>query len=105
MRKNNILLYHPRNLVLKTKLPMWFEAVNIIAHLFNKSPTRSNLGLNLYEKNSSTKPNLSHLCTFGCRTFVHIDKVNRGGKLDFKFMEHIHLGYNLETKGYRFYNL
>lgn len=93
--------------MLKNKLPknIWSKAVNIVTQLFNISPTRSNLGLNPYEKNSSTKRNLSHLCTFGCRTFVHIDKVNRGGKLDSKFMEHIHLGYDLETKGYRFYNL
>jgi hypothetical protein len=77
---------------------MWSKVVNIATHFFNKSPTRLNLGLNPYEKTSGTKPNLSHLCTFGCRTFVYVDKVNRGGKLDSKFMEHIHLGYNLEKK-------
>jgi hypothetical protein len=41
---------------------------------------------------------------FGCRAFVHINKVNRGGKLDSKSIECVHLGYDLETKGYRLYN-
>jgi hypothetical protein len=99
-KKNNTLLEHARSLMLKIKLPknMWFEIINFAIHLFNKSLTRLNLGLNPYEKNSSTKPNWNHLCTFRCRTFVHIDKVNRTGQLDSKLMEHIHLGYNLETK-------
>jgi hypothetical protein len=75
-----------------------------IFYLFNRSPIRLNSSITPYEKISSTKPNLSHLRTFGCRTFVYIDKVNRRGKLDSKSIECIHLGYNLETKGDRLYN-
>jgi hypothetical protein len=100
------LLEHVRSLVLKTKLPknLWSKAINITTYLFNRSPIRLNSSITPYEKISSTKPNLSHLRTFGCRTFVYIDKVNRRGKLDSKSIECIHLGYNLETKGDRLYN-
>jgi hypothetical protein len=77
---------------------------NTTTNLFNRSPTRSNSRKIPYEKNSGIKFDLIHLHMFGCRTFVHINNVNRRGKLDSKSSECIHLGYDLETKGYRLYN-
>ncbi len=101
------MLEHVGSLVLKTKVlkNIWSKVINIAINLFNRSPTRSNSIVTPYEKNSSIKLDLSHLHMFRWRAFVHINKVNRGGKLDSKSIECVHLGNNLETKGYRFYNL
>lgn len=72
--------------------------------MFNISPTRLDSRITPYENISGTKTDLSHLCTFGCRTFVYIDKVNRRCKLDSKSIECIHLGHDLERKCDRLYN-
>jgi hypothetical protein len=44
------------------------------------------------------KPNLSHLRSFGCATFLHVQKRS---KLDPKSLQAIFLGYDEATKAYR----
>ena len=56
------------------------------------------------EKFFSTKPKFSHLKVFGCIAYVHVlDELQT--KLDTKAKKCIFIGYSLEQKGYKCYNL
>ena len=56
-----------------------------------------------YEVWTGRKPNIEHLHTFGCTTFVHILK-KKHSKLDSKTIKGLFLGYSDTSKAYRIYN-
>jgi hypothetical protein len=56
------------------------------------------------EKFTGKKPNVSHLRVFGCIAYVHVPDEKRS-KLDPKVEKCIFIGYSLEQKGYRCFNL
>jgi hypothetical protein len=56
------------------------------------------------EKFTSKKPDVSHLKVFSCIAYVHVPDEKRS-KLDPKAEKCVFIGYSLEQKGYRCFNL
>ena len=78
----------------------WGQAISTATYLRNQSLTRANLkALTPHEKFTGKKPDLSNVCTFGCKVFVHINNPKMG-KLDTRAVEGVLLGYGKNTKGW-----
>jgi hypothetical protein len=58
-------------------LQFWVDVVDIIVYLIKRGPSRSLDGGIPKEAWTSKKVKYSLFKTFGCETFVHIDKENR----------------------------
>jgi hypothetical protein len=82
----------------------WAEVVAIAVYIMNRTPTAAVHGMTLKEKFTSKKPNVSHFRVFGCIAYVHVPDEKRS-KLDPKAEKCIFIGYSLEQKGYRCFNL
>ncbi|XP_072936892.1 uncharacterized protein [Epargyreus clarus] len=78
----------------------WAEAVNTAVYLKNRSPTLAVRGCTPEEKWMNKKVSISHLRTFGCIAYVHINTSKRN-KLQAKAKKYIFVGYCEDTKGYR----
>jgi len=82
----------------------WAEAVITVVNIMNRTPTAAVHGMTPEEKFTSKKPNVSHLRVFGYIAYVHVPDEKRS-KLDPKAEKCIFIGYSLEQKGYRCFNL
>nr|KYP63279.1 Copia protein [Cajanus cajan] len=82
----------------------WAEAVNTSIYLLNLLPTKALKGKTPYEAWCGRKPLVEHLKIFGCVCYTHVPHV-KSDKLDHKCEVGIFLGYNINSKGYRVYNL
>jgi len=82
----------------------WVEAVITAVNIMNRTPTAAVHGMTPEEKFTSKKPNVSHLRVFGYIAYVHVPDEKRS-KLDPKAEKCIFIGYSLEQKGYRCFNL
>jgi len=82
----------------------WAEAVITVVNIMNRTPTAAVHGMTPEEKFTSKKPNVSHLRMFGYIAYVHVPDEKRS-KLDPKAEKCIFIGYSLEQKGYRCFNL
>jgi hypothetical protein len=82
----------------------WECAVLAAAHIYNRSPTRTLSWRTPFELwNSGEIPDVSHLCIFGCKGYMHIPKDKRH-KLDPKAVEVTLVGYEPGSKGYRLWD-
>ncbi|TFY52466.1 hypothetical protein EVJ58_g10003 [Rhodofomes roseus] len=82
----------------------WQLAVDAAVHIYNRQPMRRlnwQCPITLWD---STVPDISYFRVFGCKAYVHVQKEQRAGKLDKKAVEMIFVGYELGSKGYRFWN-
>jgi hypothetical protein len=70
----------------------------------NRTPTTTIHGMTPKEKSTGKKPDVSHLGVFGCIAYAHVHDDKRS-KLDPKAEKFIFIGYSLEQKGYRCFNL
>jgi hypothetical protein len=96
-----------RNLVefgrcLKLSFSSGGESILTAAYVRNRCPTSRNPSKTPHEIFHLVKPDISHLRTFGCPAFVHIDSKIRT-KWDPKAIEGIFVGYGINVKGYRIY--
>ena len=91
-------LKHPFN----TPDMFWGESILTAAYIRNRCPTSRHPSKTPHELFHSVKPDISHLRTFGCPAFVHIDSKIRT-KWDSKAIEGIFVGYGINVKGYRIY--
>jgi hypothetical protein len=82
----------------------WVEAITTIVYIMNQTTTTVGHGMTPEEKFIGEKPYVSHLKMFGCIAYVHVPKEKRS-KLDPKAEKCIFIGYSLEQKGYRCFNL
>jgi hypothetical protein len=82
----------------------WAEAITTIVYIMNRTPIVAIHGMTPEEKFTSKKPNVSHLKVFGCIAYVHVPNKKRS-KLDPKAVKCIFIGYSLEQKGYKCFNL
>ena len=82
----------------------WAEAVSTTVYIMNRTPTAAIHDVMPEEKYTCKKPDVSHLKVFGCIAYVHVPDELRT-KLDPKAEKCIFIGYSLEQKGYRCYNL
>jgi hypothetical protein len=64
-------------MLIDAKLPesYWYDALEYVALLHNVVPTRTLGDITPEEAWSSNKPDISRLCVFGSRVFVHIPDV------------------------------
>ncbi len=82
-------------------LEFWAEAVNTAVYIKNRCPTKALDSKTPQEAWTSTKPDVSHLRVFSCKTFAHILDEKRS-KLESKSIPCVFLGYCEGTKAYRF---
>ena len=80
-----------------SKLPKKFSTASYVR---NRSPTTAIKAMTPHEMWRGYKPNVNHLCIFGCSAYAHIPKDERS-KMDPKAKKNIFLGYGIGVKGYR----
>jgi hypothetical protein len=105
-RKNRHIIEITRAMLNEKNLPnyFWVEVVTTTVYIMNRTPTAAVHGMTPQEKFIGKKPDVSHLIMFGCITYVH-DPNEKRSKLDPKAEKCIFIGYSLEQKGYRCFNL
>ena len=57
--------------------PFWGEALSSFIHVSNRFTTAALQGATPYEKFIGAKPDLSHLCVWGCTAYVLIQRKKR----------------------------
>lgn len=82
---------------------LWGEAVRHSLYILNRLPTRSLTGITPYEAWSNKKPDITHVCVFGCLCHMKVAGPNVK-KLDDRSIPVVNLGKEPGTKGYRLYN-
>lgn len=82
----------------------WVEAVNTIVYILNMSPTKVVQNMIPYEAWFKRKPQVNNLKSFRCVCYYHIPAENIKEKFDEKCEKCNFIGYNDESKRYRFYN-
>ena len=105
-RFNRTLIESGKSMLFHAGLPLsfWAEAVNTATYLHNRSPISSLPGKTPYECWYHTKPHVSNLKVFGSICYVHTpDSMRR--KLDPKSEKGVLVGYPLDTKEYKIYNI
>lgn len=103
-RKNRTVVEMARSMLKAKGLSdeFWGEAVATAVYILNISPTRAVMNRTPYEAWTGKKPKVSHLKVFGCIAYA---LVNTRSKLDEKSIKCIFIGYSLQSKAYRLYNL
>ncbi|KAK8935338.1 hypothetical protein KSP39_PZI014000 [Platanthera zijinensis] len=101
-RRNRTILEVARSMILHSGSPksFWGEAITTVVYILNRLPSKSLQKTTPYEVLHGQKPSMSHLKTFGCIAFTHINK-GGGDKLESKSQKCILLGYSNESKAYR----
>ena len=96
---NRILVEAIRSMSADSKLPkrFWAEALSTTTYLNNRSPTNAVQDKTPYEAWTDNKPNVSHLCIFGCDAYADVPKDKRT-KLDSKTRRRIFLAMDKEQK-------
>jgi hypothetical protein len=84
-------------------IAFWVEAINNVAYLENRRPTRCLDNITPFEALYGSKPTIHNLKVFGCKDFAHIPKENRK-KLDAKGIKCIFIGYCSEFKKLKLFN-
>ena len=73
----------------QAKLPkkFWVEALNTAVYLRNRSPTKAVNHATPFEAWTGDKPDVSHLCSFGCTAYAERNSTQRSGSAYFSDME------------------
>ncbi len=100
-RANRTIMECTRSMICAQGLDLefWAEAVNTEVYINNRCPTIDSK--TPQEAWTDTKPDVSHLRVFGCKTFAHIPDEKRN-KLESKSIPCVFLGYCEGTKAYHF---
>ncbi|CAI5730574.1 unnamed protein product [Peronospora farinosa] len=85
----------------------WAEAISTAVYLINRTTNSTHTDATPYEIGFKMKPRLDHLRVFGSIGYAHVDDAKRTKrtKLEPKSFKCLFLGYGVNTKGYRVYNL
>ena len=105
-RKQKHILETARTLFFQANLPLkfWGEYVQCAVHLINRIPLMVLKEKTPYECMFGKKPDLTHLRVFGCLCFISTLKRNRH-KLMQRAQRSVFIGYEIDKKGYKVYNL
>ena len=105
-RMNRTLLEATRSMLHASGLPLtyWHHALKTAVYLRNRSPTSALDGITPHHAWHGDKPDLSHLRTFGCRAYMHINKKKITSKLQPRSIPVIFIGYHTEAKAWRVYD-
>ena len=98
---NRTIMEHARCMRLHAGLPLqfWADVVNTVVYLINKGPSSALDGDIPEEAWTGKQVKYSFLRTFGCESFVHIDKDDRT-KIEAKFKKCTFIGYGVDDFGY-----
>ena len=80
----------------------WEFAVDYTVHVYNRTPIQCHDWETPFENLKCIKPDVAHLCVFGCGTYVFLPEEVRVNKLNPKSELMTFLGYPQGTKGYLF---
>ena len=104
-RMNKTLNERAKSMRIHCGLPktLWADAVSTTPYLINSGPLVP-LGFKILEEVWTGKElKYSHLRTFGCTAYVHVDPEKRD-KLDAKAVKCYFIGYGSDLFGYRFWD-
>jgi len=101
-RANRTIMECARSMIRAQRLDLEFcaKAVNTSIYIKNRCPTKALNSKTPQEAWTGTKPDVSHLRVFGCKTFAHNSDEKRS-KLESKSIPCVFLGYCEGTKAYR----
>ncbi|KAM1692791.1 hypothetical protein PS2_031824 [Malus domestica] len=104
-RKNQDLLEKTRSLMIQMNVPkkFWSQALLTATYIINRLPTRVLNTKSPFEVMKGRPIDLSHLRTFGCTCYVHIQALHRD-KLDPRAAKCVFMGYASSQKSYKVYN-
>ena len=105
-RKNRVLQEMARVMLNSKKVPrnLWAEAVNTACYVSNRVFRRPGTKHTSYELWKGKKPNVSYFHTFGSKCYILNDR-DHLGKFDAKSDVGLFLGYALNSRAYRVFNL
>ncbi|GJU10516.1 putative ribonuclease H-like domain-containing protein [Tanacetum coccineum] len=105
-RMNMTLIEAARTMLADSLLPttFWAEAVSTACYIFNRVRVTKPQNKTPYELLFGHKPIISYIRPFGCHVTI-LDTLSVLGKFDGKSDEGFLVGYSLNSKAYRVYNL
>jgi len=105
-RKNRTLIEAARSMLAESRLPtkFWAEAIACACHTQNRSIYVKRHKKTAYEVLRNRKPNVGYFHVFGCPVYILNDS-SQLGKFDAKADEGFFLGYSVNKKAFRFYNM
>ncbi|GJR70801.1 putative ribonuclease H-like domain-containing protein [Tanacetum coccineum] len=103
---NKTLIEAARTMLADSLLPttFWAKAVNTACYIFNRVRVTKPQNKTPYELLFGHKPMISYIRPFGCHVTI-LDTLSVLGKFDGKLDEGFLVGYSLNSKAYRVYNL
>jgi hypothetical protein len=103
-RKNRSIIETAKSMIRDLDLPMclWAEACLTVVYILNKCPHRVLKDKTSKEAFTGEKPQVAHLCVFGCPVYIHILD-EKGTKLKPSGLKGIFVGYSETSKAYRVY--
>ncbi|GJW32695.1 putative ribonuclease H-like domain-containing protein [Tanacetum coccineum] len=105
-RKNRTLIEAARNMLADSFLPntFWAEAVSTACYVLNRVLVTKPQNKTPYELLTRKIPIISYIRPFGCHVTI-LNTIDKLGKFDGKFNEGFLVGYSLNSKAFRVYNL
>ncbi|GJT90826.1 putative ribonuclease H-like domain-containing protein [Tanacetum coccineum] len=105
-RMNRTLIEAARTMLVDSLLPttFWAEAVSTACYIFNQVRVTKPQNKTPYELLFGHKPIINYIRPFGCHVTI-LDTLSVLGKFDGKSDEGFLVGYSLNSKAYRVYNL
>ncbi|GJW31097.1 putative ribonuclease H-like domain-containing protein [Tanacetum coccineum] len=105
-RMNKTLIEAARTMLADSLLPttFWAEAVSTACYIFNRVRVTKPQNKTPYELLFGHKPIISYIRPFGCHVTI-LDTLSVLGKFDGKCDEGFLVGYSLNSKAFRVYNL
>nr|GEV66804.1 ribonuclease H-like domain-containing protein [Tanacetum cinerariifolium] len=105
-RKNKTLIEAARTMLADSLLPttFWVEAVNTACYVLNRVLVTKPQNKTPYELLTGRQPIISYLRPFGCHVTI-LNTIDQLGKFDGKFDSWFLVGYSLNSKAFRVYNL
>ncbi|GJZ36672.1 putative ribonuclease H-like domain-containing protein, partial [Tanacetum coccineum] len=105
-RRNRTLIEAARTMLADSKLPtiFWAEAVNIACYVHNRVLVVKPHNKTPYELFRGRTPSLSFMRPFGCHVTI-LNTLDHLGKFDGKFDDGFFVGYSLNSKAFRVYNI
>ena len=103
-RMNRTLVEMTRSNLFNQRRDFWGEALSTAVYIRNRSPTSVIPDQTPFEALTGSKPDVSHLRSFGCSCYAHIPKDERK-KMQPKARKCLFFGYGDCVKGYRVYDM
>ncbi|GJV02838.1 putative ribonuclease H-like domain-containing protein [Tanacetum coccineum] len=105
-RRNRTLIEAARTMLADSKLPttFWAEAVNTACYVQNRVLVVKPHNKTPYELFRGRTPSLSFMKPFGCHVTI-LNTLDRLGKFDGKSDDGFFVGYSLNSKAFRVYNI